>query len=70
MNLTNDKGVITMKTPNAEFVCNSFFNLKTDCFNCPIKKECDSKPIDSSKPLDWEQRIEEAATEYLKGSKK
>ena len=56
-----------MKTPNATKVCNRFFSLETDCEKCPIKKECDSKPKDAFMPTDWEERIEKAATEYLKG---
>ena len=58
-----------MKTPNANFVCNKFFNLSTNCQHCPIKKECESNPKDASNPIDWEERIEKVATEYLKGRK-
>lgn len=56
-----------MKTPNANFVCNHFFCLSTDCKGCPIKTECDSKPENPFNPIDWEENIEKAATEYLKG---
>lgn len=56
-----------METPKANFICKQFFSYITNCANCPIKKECDSKPKNAFMPTDWEERIEKAATEYLKG---
>lgn len=57
-----------METPNANIVCKKFFSLFTVCENCPIKKECASNPKNPDMPTDWEERIENAATKYLKGN--
>jgi hypothetical protein len=55
-----------MKTPNAIRVCEMVGGYK-NCPQCPIYRECSSDPKDPDHPADWEERIEKAATEYLKG---
>ncbi len=55
-----------MKMPNANRVCEMVGGY-LHCNECPLLKECESNPEDPKDSSDWEERIEKAATEYLKG---
>lgn len=57
-----------MEMPNTIRVCDMISGGGfTNCHKCPLLKECESNPKDPDHPADWEERMEKAATEYLKG---